>query len=76
MLNWFLTKLTDHWEKKCKKNMGGIPLLWVIYDPEKPKPNIHFSIHPMFSGDAILNGKFKDIADYMRDKYLEAKEEK
>jgi len=74
MLNWLLTKLTNHWEKKCKKEMGGIPLLWVIYKEDEPAPNIHFSPRPMFNGDEFLNGKCKEIAEYMRDKYLEPKE--
>ena len=75
MLNWFLIKLTDHWEKKCQKEMGGIPLLWVIYDPDKPKPNILFKLHPMFSDDKALNSAFKGVAEYMREKYLEKEEE-
>jgi len=75
MLNWFLTKLTDHWEKKCQKEMGGIPMLWVIYQLDKPIPNMIFRLNPMFHGDSILNAKCKDIAEYMRDKYLEVKEE-
>jgi len=75
MLNWFLTKLTDHYENKCKKEMGGIPLLWVIYHPDKPIPNIDFRPHPMFTGDMFLNEKCKEIADYMRNNYLEPKEE-
>ena len=75
MLNWLLDKLLNRWEKKCKEKMGGIPLLWVIYHPERPIPNIDFSPHPMFRGDAILNGKCKEMAEYMRDKYLETKED-
>ena len=71
MLSRFLTKLTDHWEKKCKKQMGGIPLLWVIYDPDKPAPNIIFKLHPMFADDIALNSAFKGVAEYMREKYLE-----
>jgi len=55
--------------------MGGIPILWVIYQPDKPVPNMAFRAHPMFSGDAVLNAKCKDIAEYMRDKYLEVKED-
>ena len=74
MLNWFLTKLTDHWEKKCKKKMGGIPMLWVIYQPDKPIPNMIFKLNPMFHGDVLLNDTFREVADYMRDKYLEPKE--
>jgi len=75
MFNWFLTKLTDHWEKKCQKEMGGIPMLWVIYQPDKPVPNMIFRLHPMFNGDMILNAKCKDIAEYMRSNYSEVKED-
>lgn len=75
MLNWFLTKLTDHYEKKCKKQMGGIPLLWIIYQEDNPMPNVIFKLHPMFSGDALLDDTFKKVAEYMRVKYLEVKEE-
>ena len=74
MFNWFLTKLTDHWEKKCQKEMGGLPLLWVIYHADRPVPNIDFRLHPMFTGDMVLNAKCKEIADHMRNKYLEVKE--
>lgn len=64
-----------NWEKKCQRKMGGIPLLWVIYKPEKPVPNMEFRLHPMFNGDKFLNDIFKIVADYMRDRYLEAEEE-
>ena len=74
MLNLFLTKLTDHWEKKCQKKMGGIPLLWVIYKEDEPIPNIYFRLHPMFAGDKVLNESFKTVAEYMRKNYLESKE--
>ncbi|NLF83449.1 MAG: hypothetical protein GX568_05655 [Candidatus Gastranaerophilales bacterium] len=74
MLNWFLTKLTDYWEKKYQKQMGGIPMCWVIYQSDKPKPNMVFSLHPMFADDELLNSTFKGIADYMRDKYLEVED--
>ena len=49
-------------------------MLWVIYKEDEPAPNIHFSPRPMFNGDEFLNGKCKEIAEYMRDKYLEPKE--
>ena len=66
-----MKKLTDYWEKKCQREMGGIPLLWVIYKPEKPVPNMEFRLHPMFIEDEYLNCIFKEAANYMRDKYLE-----
>jgi len=75
LLNWLPTKLTDHWEKKCKKQMGGLPLLWVIYHPDRPVPNIGFKLHPMFTGDEFLKHLFNIAADHMRDKYLEPKED-
>ena len=75
MLNWLFDKLADHWEKKCQKEMGGIPMLWVIYQPDKPIPNMVFRPHPMFNGDTALNAKCKELAEYMRDKYLGVKED-
>jgi hypothetical protein len=69
-----LNRLIDKLEKKCQRKMGGIPMLWVIYKPDKPVPNMEFRLHPMFKDDIALNTAFKDIADYMRDKYLEAEE--
>jgi len=71
MFNRLIDKLTDYWEKKCQRKMGGIPLLWVIYKPEKPVPNMEFRLHPMFIEDEYLNYIFKEAANYMRDKYLE-----
>lgn len=52
------------------KKMGGIPLLWVIYQEDKPKPNVIFKLHPMFKGDWFLNETFEMVADYMRNNYL------
>lgn len=74
LFGYFLDKLTNHWERKCKRKMGGIPLLWVIYQPQNPVPNIVFKLHPMFTGDQYLNQQFKEIADYMRSNYAELRD--
>ena len=44
-----LNRLIDKLEKKCQRKMGGIPMLWVIYKPDKPVPNMEFRLHPMFN---------------------------
>lgn len=75
MFNWLLDKLTDHWEKKCQRRMGGIPMCWVIYHPDRPIPNIDFRLHPQFTDDEWLHDTFRDVAYYMRDNYLEVKED-
>ena len=45
MISRLIDKLTDYWEKKCQREMGGIPMLWVVYKPEKPVPNMEFRLH-------------------------------
>lgn len=74
LLGYLMNKLTDHWEKKCQRKMGGIPLLWVLYQPEKPIPNILFRPHPMFNGDEQLKQQCKVLADYMRETYPELRD--
>lgn len=75
MFNWLMKKLTDYWEKKCQREMCGIPMCWVMYLPDKTKPNMIFELHPMFIDDRFLNKVFQMVADYMRDKYLEVEGE-
>mgnify|MGYP001136349720 CR=1 FL=1 len=74
LLDKLLDKLTDHWEKKCQREMDGIPLMWVLYQPQNPIPNILFRPHPMFTGDEYLNTLCKEMARHMRETYPELRD--
>lgn len=75
LINWVWDALARYYEKKCKREIGGIPMLWAIYKTDSPPPNIFFSVHPCFNGDEWLSGRFKEIADYMREHYKEESHE-
>lgn len=69
MIDKLLDRLVGHYEKKCKKKLGGIPLLWLIYQTDKEPPNIIFNLHPDIKHDLYLNKQFTEIADYIRENY-------
>lgn len=64
-----LDKIIKYYEIRCKKELGGIPLLWVIYKTDKEPPNIIFNLHPDIRHDDYLNKQFTEIADYIRENY-------
>ena len=64
-----INKLIKYLENRAKKKLGGIPLMWLIYNPEQPIPNMIFKLHPSIEHDEYLQREFKAISDYVRDKY-------
>lgn len=67
MLNWINKKL----EKKSLNELGGIPILWLVYQPNKPEPNMEYKLHPSIKHDEYLKNQFKEIADYLRENYCD-----
>ncbi len=65
MLNWFV-----QWaERRCYRKLGGIPLLWITYNPHLPKPNVVCSVHPTLKEDEQLKVMFEEMADRVREVY-------
>ena len=63
--------LLRFFEKRSAKKLGGVPLLWMIYKPDQPIPNMIFKLHPSIEQDEYLNKQFKEISDYLREKYCD-----
>lgn len=59
LLDWINRKL----ERKSIDEMGGIPLMWLIYQPNKSVPNMEFRLHPSIKHDEYIGTRFKEIAD-------------
>lgn len=64
-LNW-LVKLA---ERRCYRKLGGIPIMWILYKPHIPKPNVFFNLHPTLRQDEQLTAMFQEIADRIREVY-------
>lgn len=65
MLN-LLTRLS---EKYARWRLGGIPLMWIIYKPDKPKPNVIVNLHYAIKMDAELTRKFAELAEMIRERW-------
>ena len=69
MIDKVLDKLVKYFENRARKKMGGIPLMWLVYEPELEAPNMIFNMHPSIIKDEYLNIRMKEIADYLRENY-------
>ena len=67
MLDKFLSWMERRAEMKCRRKLGGIPVLMVLYQPEKPKPNVVFQCHPALEDDEYLMAEFAVIAEHIRE---------
>lgn len=67
MLDWINKRL----ERKSMNKMGGIPLMWLIYQPNKPEPNMEFRLYPSIKHDEYIGTRLKEIADYLRENYCD-----
>lgn len=71
MIDKLLDKLVKRYENKARKKVGGIPLIHLIYKPEKEIPNMIFYMHPSIKQDEYLNVRMKEIADHLRENYTD-----
>ncbi len=62
----FLQWLVDTAERRAIRKLGGIPILWVIYKPWEPEPNIYFHTHGV---DKRLDGLMQQMAEHIRANY-------
>lgn len=67
ILSWINRKI----ERRSLRELEGIPLLWLLYQPNKPEPNMEYRLHPSIRQDEYLKKQFKDIADYLRANYTD-----
>ena len=65
ILDWLVNKA----EGRARKKLGGIPIAWIIYKPEKPPPNVIIHTHYTVEHDEWLQERFKEIADYIRENW-------
>lgn len=65
MLN-FLSRLP---EKYARWRLGGIPIMWIIYKPHLPVPNVVVNLHFEIEQDAELTRKFTELAEMIRERW-------
>ena len=65
MLN-LLSRLS---EKYARWRLGGIPIMWIIYKPHLPKPNVVVNLHYEIEQDAELTRKFTELAEMIRERW-------
>ena len=61
----------ERWLKnKLVKKMNGIPLVYIVYEPQKPEPNVitHY-VHPDIRNNKELDELLKKVADKTREFY-------
>ena len=71
-----IDKLIKRLEKKTIKANDGIPIMYLIYDPTKPIPNMfYYSIHPDLRGYGRIEELSKALAYEARAFYEQRPEE-
>ncbi len=66
---WFLSKLEKYYRWKAYRKHNGVLIMWAVYRPELPEPNIFFSLHPDLKHDDYLKPRFGEIAEHIRQHY-------
>ncbi len=56
-------------EKYARWRLGGIPIMWIIYKPDLPKPNVIVNIHPDIKADAEISDKCVELAELVRERW-------
>ena len=69
MINKILDWLVDKAERRARRKLGGIPIAWIIYKPDKPPPNVDIHTHYTVEHDEYLRVRFKETADYIRESW-------
>ena len=65
MLNKLLEWLIKHYKNKSRKKFGGELIMWVVYKPDKPIPNVIFNVHPELK-TLLINDKCRELAELVR----------
>jgi hypothetical protein len=68
-MNWFLSLLEKYYRRKSYRKNNGILIMWAVYRPELPTPNVFFKLHPDLKHDDYLKPKFGEIAEHIRKYY-------
>lgn len=68
MLNKLLDRLIKHYKNKAHKKFGGELIMWVVYKPDQPIPNVIFNVHPDLR-TMIVNEKCKELAEIVRQEW-------
>ncbi len=66
---WLLNKLEKYYRRKSYRKNNGILIMWAVYRPDLPQPNVFFSLHPDLKHDDYLKPKFGEIAEHIRKYY-------
>ena len=64
ILDW----LVHYAERRAIKRIGGIPLMWIIYKPDKDPPNVIYNFHPDIE-QGPLKEQLQKTADMVREQW-------
>lgn len=65
MIGRLLDRLVKYYENKSRKRFGGELIMWVVYKPDRPEPNVIFNVHPDLR-TVLINEKCKELAEIVR----------
>ncbi len=66
---WFLNILEKYYRRKSYRQHNGVLMVWVVYNPDLPEPNVFFNLHPDLKHDDYLKEKFQYVAEHIRQHY-------
>lgn len=62
-----IDRITDRLEKKLIKKEGGVPILYVLYDPTKEEPNATYhQVHPELQQNKLIKDLSRQLAGAVR----------
>ena len=68
MLSKIIDLMVKYYENKSRKRFGGELIMWVVYKPDQPEPNVIFNVHPDLR-TVLINEKCKELAEIVRQEW-------
>ncbi len=68
-MKWLLNKLEKYYRRKSYRKNNGVLIMWAVYRPDLPEPNVFYNLHPDIERDEYLEPRFKEIAEHIRKYY-------
>ena len=65
LIDWYLA----YAERRARKRMGGVPIMWMLYSPDKEPPNVFTHLHPDIEQDEELHEAFRAAAKLVRERW-------
>ena len=69
-----LDKFVSWAKRRATRKLGGVPVVWVLYRPWEPPPNVYYHVNPECKKDLWLAERMREMADYIRENYFNDEE--